>query len=118
MSQRVPIEQLVDVERLHAEGARPTPKQLREALPPGWLLDEDGRHARRDLRVLARDGWVLVVGLVCFGAAGLAFFYETFPKGGRGLLRFVALVVVVLLAGGFVAPMITRALLRRGGRRE
>lgn len=116
MSAPVPIEQLVDVDSLRSDGARPTPKQLREALPAGWVLDEDGRHARRDLRVLARDGWVLVIGLLCFGAAGIAFFYEVFPKGGRGVLRFAILVAVVLLAGGLVGPMITRALLRRGPR--
>lgn len=113
----VPVEQLVDLDRLRADGRAPTPKEIREALPPGWVLDEDGRHARRDLRVLARDGWVLVVGLVCFGAAGLGMFWQTFPSGWRGVGRFAVLIVVVLLAGGLVAPGITRALQRRGPRR-
>ncbi len=109
----VPIEDLVDVEQLGRDGRKPTPKAIREALPPGWVLDEDGRTARRDLRVLARDGWVLVIGLVCFGAAGLAFLYDALPSGWAGVLRFGGLIGILLLAGGFVGPMITRALMRR-----
>lgn len=109
----VPVEQLVDLEALRDDGRPPTPKQIREALPPGWVLDEDGRHARRDLRVLARDGWVLVLGLVCFGAAGIGLFWQTFPRGWSGIARFVTLLAIVLVAGGLVAPGITRALNRR-----
>lgn len=110
---RVPVEQLVDVDALGSGGRPPTPKELRQALPPGWALDEDGKTARRDLRVLAKDGWVLVIGLVCFGAAGIGLFYQAFPRGWGGVLRFGALIFVVLIAGGLVAPMITRALNRR-----
>lgn len=110
---KVPIEQLVDLAALATPGREPTPTRIREALPPGWVLEPDGRHARRDLRVLARDGWVLALGLVCFGAAGLGLFYSTFPRGLRGLGRFAALIVVVLLIGGLVGPMITKALMRK-----
>ena len=113
---RVPVEQLVDLERLGEDGRPPTPKQIREALPRGWVLDEDGCHARRDLRVLARDGWVLILGLVCFGSVGIAMFWQTFPRGWAGIGRFAALVAVILVAGGLVAPGITRAL-NRGRRR-
>jgi len=83
------------------------------ALPAGWVLDEDGQHARRDLRVLARDGWVLVLGLVSFGTIALGLFWQTFPKGWAGVTRFAILIVVVLAAGGLVAPIITKALNRR-----
>ena len=111
--QRVPIEQLVDLPALTKGGRRPSPKALREALPAGWVLDDDGRTARRDLRVLARDGWVLLLGLVCFGAIALGLFWSTFPRGWAGIGRFLMLVVIVILAGGLAAPMITRALNRR-----
>ncbi|MCP3917940.1 MAG: hypothetical protein GY711_20530 [bacterium] len=109
----VPVEDLVDLQSLRRDGRDPTPKQIREALPPGWVLDADGRTARRDLRVLARDGWVLVIGLVCFGAAGLAFLYDAMPRGWAGVLRFAGLIAILLLAGGVVAPTITRALMSR-----
>ena len=108
----VPVEQLVDLSALRADGQRPTPKQIRDALPPGWVLAEDGCTARRDLRVLARDGWVLALGLVTFGAAGIGLFWQTFPRGWAGIGRFLMLIVVVLVAGGLVAPIITRALNR------
>ncbi|MFT7679821.1 MAG: hypothetical protein ACI8QC_003826 [Planctomycetota bacterium] len=110
---RVPIEQLVDLEALALPGRQATPARIRAALPAGWILDADARTAHRDLRVLARDGWVLVLGLVCFGAAGLGLFYSTFPTGWRGIGRFVILIVVVIGMGGIVGPMITRALMRK-----
>ncbi|MFT5050786.1 MAG: hypothetical protein ACI8QZ_002189 [Chlamydiales bacterium] len=114
----VPVEQLVDLEQLRAEDRPLTPKAIRAALPPGWVLDADGKTARRDLRVLARDGWVLVIGLVSFGAVGLGLFWSTFPRGWRGIGRFAALIGLVLVGGGLVAPMITRALTRRSRPRE
>ena len=77
------------------------------------VLDEDGLHARRDLRVLARDGWVLVIGLILFGAAGFFLFWDSFPRGWRGVGRFGLLLLLVLFAGGIAGPMITRALTRR-----
>ena len=110
---RVPVAQLVDLDSLGAPGRPPTPARIRQALPPGWVLEPGGDFARRDLRVLARDGWVLVLGLVCFGAAGLGLFWNTFPQGWRGVGRFAALVLIVLLIGGLVGPMITRALMRK-----
>lgn len=110
---RVPIAQLVDLESLALPGREATPARIRAALPAGWILDADGQHARRDLRVLARDGWVLVLGLVCFGAAGLGLFWSTFPTGWRGIGRFLILIVIVIGMGGFVGPMITGALLRK-----
>ena len=111
--QKVPLEQLIDLSALRKDGREPTPTRLRQALPPGWVLDEDGQHARRDLRVLARDGWVLVIGLVLFGAAGFYLFWDSFPRGWLGLGRFGMLILLVLFAGGIAGPMITRALLRR-----
>ena len=115
--ERVSIEQLIDAETLEELGRgkpAPSPHRLREVLPRGWVLDQDPRYARRDLRVLARDGWVLVLGLVSFGTVGLGMMYNTFPRGLRGIGFFIALVVVVLIAGGLVGPMITRSLTQRG----
>lgn len=112
----MPVEDLVDLASLRVDGRAPTPRQIREALPPGWVLDADGATARRDLRVLARDGWVLVVALVAFGAAGLGIFWSAFPRGWAGILRLLALIGLVLLAGGVVGPIITRALQARTGR--
>jgi hypothetical protein len=111
--QKVPLEQLIDLSALREGGREPTPSRVRQALPPGWVLDEDGQHARRDLRVLASDGWVLVIGLVLFGAAGFYLFWDSFPRGWQGLGRFGMLILLVLFAGGIAGPMITRALLRR-----
>ena len=110
MSRRVALEELIDPEVLaKAEGSRSV---LRGALPRGWVLEEDGLHARRDARLLFREGWVLILGLVSFGAVALGMFWSTFPRGGAGVLRFVLLVVTILVLGGLVAPSITRALKR------
>ncbi len=115
--ERVRVEEVLDLEALTRElGRPPTPRQLREALPVGLVLDADGVHVRRDLRMLARHGWVLVAGLVSFGTAGLWLFQETFPRGWRGLGRFAVLIAIVALAGGVVGPMITRALMKGAGR--
>lgn len=114
--ERVPVEDLIELASLRDDGRPPTPRQIREALPPGWVLDADGKTARRDLRVLARDGWVLVIALVAFGAAGLGMFWSTFPRGWGGVLRLLALIGLVLLAGGVVGPIVTRALQARGAR--
>lgn len=113
-TESVRVEDVLDLDALRAElGREPTPRQLREALPAGLVLDEDGIHVRRDLRMMARHGWVLVFGLVSFGTAGLWLFQETFPRGWRGVGRFAVLIGIVALAGGVVGPMITRALMRR-----
>ena len=113
---RVPIAELIDATRfreLGSHGRPPTPRQLQEALPPGWVLEEDQLHGRRDLRLLFRRGWMLAIGMLLFGAAGIAFFVEVLPGGGRGILRFATMIVVLLLIGGIVGPIFTRALTRR-----
>ena len=110
---QVPIEELIDLESLRRDGRPPTPAQIRAALPVGWVLDEDGKTARRDARMLFRHGWILVVGLVVFGAAGIGLFWQTFPRGAEGWVRAGILLVVLVVLGGVVAPMITRALNRR-----
>ena len=67
----------------------------------------------RDGRLLFRDGWMLVLFLVCFGAAGAGLFWWSAPRGGAGWVRFAAAAGLVLLAGGVVAPLVTRTLYRR-----
>ena len=110
----MPVEELVDLEPLRDLGRAPTARELRQALPRGWALADDGQHAYRDARLLFREGWILLLGLVVFGSAVGAFLWGALPRGGRGILRFVLLIGVVLLAGGIVAPLVTRALHRRG----
>jgi hypothetical protein len=109
----VPLEELVDLEALRRGGREPTRSELRAALPRGWVLCDDGRHARRDARLLFREGWILLVGLIVFGLAGAGLFVWSFPSGWAGVLRFLVLVGVLLLVGGLVAPIVTRALRRR-----
>jgi len=109
----VPLEELIDLEALRQDGRPPTPSRLRAALPRGWALADDHRHAYRDARLLFREGWILVVGLVVFGSVGLGFLWGAMPRGWSGVLRFVVLVGVVIVLGGLVAPGITRALNRR-----
>jgi hypothetical protein len=111
--ERVRIEELIDLAALCADGREPTPARLRAALPRGWVLEDDLRHARRDLRLFFREAWILIVGLVVFGASALALFWGTFPRGWSGVVRGVVLVLAMLLIGGLVAPMVTRALHRR-----
>jgi len=85
---RVPVEQLIDLSKLRTGGRAPTPREIRDALPRGWVLDEDGVTAHSDARLMFKEGWVLIVGLVCFGAAVIGLFYLTFPRGGApGSLR-------------------------------
>ncbi len=109
----VPIADLIDLERLRADGRPATPRQIRAALPRGWALAEDGEHAYRDARLLFRQGWILVLGLVVFGTVGLGFLLGAVPRGWSGLLRIALLVLVVLVIVGLVAPRITRTLFRR-----
>ena len=66
-----------------------------------------------DRRILFREGWMLVLCLVCFGAAAAGLFWWSAPAGVAGWIRLAASVVVVLLAGGIVAPLVTRAIYRR-----
>lgn len=110
---RIPVEQLVDLEKLSAGGRAPTPREIREALPRGWVLEEDGKNARRDARLMFKEGWVLLLGLVAFGTAVLGLFWWTFPRGGAGVVRFLIVIGLVAIAGGVVAPIITRALNRK-----
>lgn len=110
---RVPIEELVDLGRLERESGRPpTPSEIRGAMPRGWVLDPDGKSARRDARMLFREGWMLALCLVSFGAAGAGLFWWSFPAGRSGWLRLAGALAVLLLAGGIAAPILTRALSR------
>jgi len=114
----VPITDLVDLDTIGPDHRPPTPAELRAALPRGWVLEPDGEHARRDVRLFFREGWILVVGLVVFGGLVAVLFWQTFPNGWRGVLRLIGLLALVLLAGGVVGPMITRALNRGVGARH
>ena len=110
---RVRIEELVDLRRLERESGRPpTPAEIRAALPRGWVLDEDGRTARRDARMLFREGWMLALLLVCFGGVAAGVFAWGFPRGGSGWIRLAVALAVLLVAGGIAAPVLTRALTR------
>jgi hypothetical protein len=115
---RVPVDTLVDVAALGRGGRPPTPAELRRALPPGWVLEPDGEHARRDGRVLFRESWVLLTGLGVFGAAGIGLFWRTFPRGWGGVARAAVLVVAMVVLGGVVAPLVTRAVYRGTGPRR
>jgi hypothetical protein len=111
--ERVPVSELLDVARLGRDGRPPTPRELRAALPRGWALDDDGLHAHRDLRLFFREGYVLVLGLLIFGALGAFFLIDAAPRGLAGMLRLAALVGLVLVLGGLAGPLVTRALQRR-----
>ena len=111
----VPVTELVDLDTIGPDHRPPTPAELRAALPRGWVLQPDGEHARRDVRLFFREGWILVVGLLVFGGVVAVLFWQTFPSGWRGVLRLIGLLALVLLAGGVVGPMVTRALNRGDG---
>lgn len=114
---RVPIEELVDIVRLERESGRPpTAREIRDELPRGWVLDEDGKSARRDARMLFREGWMLVLFLACFGAAAVGLFLWGFPRGSAGWIRLAVALVILLVAGGIAAPILTRALSRSSTR--
>jgi len=109
---QVPLHELVDPERLRALGPSPSPAALRALLPRGWVPAGDGLHARRDLRLFFREGWILVVCLVVFGALGAMFVLGAVPRGWSGALRVLGLVAVVWLAACIAGPLVTRALRR------
>jgi hypothetical protein len=111
--ERVHVSELVDLDALSEGGRPPHPARLRAALPRGWVLEPDGEHARRDLRLFFREGWILIVGMAVFGGIALLSFWSVFPAGLSGFLRFAGLVLVVLLVGGVVGPIVTRALMRK-----
>lgn len=109
-----PIEEVLDLAALEKElGRRPSPSQIRAALPRGLVLDEDGQHVRPDRRLLVRNSWVLVTALIVFGGTSLWLFHDTLPRGWAGVGRLVGLVAVMALAGGVVGPIVTRAVLSR-----
>ena len=110
---RVPVEELVDLEQLAEGGGEPSARSIREALPRGWVLEPDGRTARRDLRVMAREGWLLLLAMLAFGSIVAGLFWHSFPPGAAGLMRFGLLVLLVVVTGGLIAPSITRALYRK-----
>ena len=112
MTARVPIRELLSPETLRQLGPSPTPARLRAALPRGWVPDEDGVHARRDGRLLFRQGWMLVLCLVVFGTIGATFVLGAVPRGWAGVARIVLLVLGVWLAAGIAGPLVTRALRR------
>lgn len=112
-ARHVPLAELVDPALLAPDGRAQIPRDVRAALPPGWVLDDDGATAHRDLRLLFRRGWLLAIGLVLFGAAGAVFFVEVLPRGWSGAARFAALVLVILCAGGVVGPIVTKSLYRK-----
>ena len=98
MSRRVPVRELVDLEALSEGGIPPTPRRIREALPRGWVLEEDQVHARRDLRLLFRESWILLVSLVVFGTLGAAFVLGAQPRGWSALARVALLLAFPAIA--------------------
>ena len=66
-------------------------------------------------RLFFREGWVLLLALVAFGAAGLGLFWWSFPRGSGAWIRLAVGVVVLVLAGGLIAPIVTRAVRRKRG---
>ena len=60
----VQVRELVDLDSIGPEHRPPTPAELRAALPRGWVLEPDGEHARRDVRLFFRESWILLVGLL------------------------------------------------------
>lgn len=110
---RVPVDELVDRARIRKDGRPPTPAELRAALPAGWKLDDDGEHAVRDLRLFFSQSWVLLLGLVMFGAAVIGLLATTLPRGTRAFARVGILLALMLVIGGVIGPLVTRALNRR-----
>ena len=111
--EHVPVEELLDLSQVGPGNRPPTPRELRGALPRGWALDDNGTTAHRDARLLFREGWILIIGMLLFGIGAVIFFSSVLPHGWAGFLRFAGVAVAVLLAGGIVGPIISRALLRR-----
>ncbi|MFT5463354.1 MAG: hypothetical protein ACI8QS_002240 [Planctomycetota bacterium] len=108
--ERVLVSELIDLAALSEGGTAPSKRRIRAALPRGWVLEDDGHHARRDIRLFFREGWILMVGLLTFGSVGGSFLWGAMPRGWRGLGRLGLLVAVVLAVGGIVGPIISRAL--------
>lgn len=109
----IPIGQLIDLEALGALQRPLTPRRIREALPRGWALAEDHQHAYRDVRLFFREGWILLLGMLIFGSLGALLIFRGLPPGLGGLARLGGLLALLLLVGGYVGPLITRALNKR-----
>jgi hypothetical protein len=108
----VPLGELIEPARLQALGPSPSPADLRALLPRGWVPAGDGRHARRDLRFFFREGWILLLCLVVFGALGALFLLGALPRGTRGFARLAVLLALLWAAAAMAGPRITRALRR------
>ena len=115
MRKRVALAELLAPEELAALGPAPSPRALRAVLPRGWVPCEDGLHAERDLRLFFREGWILALCLLVFGALGAMFLAGAMPRGVAGFVRFALLVGLLVLVAGVVGPLVTRALTRRSG---
>ena len=114
MRTRVPLAELLSPAQRARLGPAPSPRDLRANLPRGWVPCDDGQHAERDLRLFFREGWMLALCLLVFGSVGGMFLAGALPRGLAGVLRFALLIGLLVLAAGFVGPLITRALARRG----
>ena len=111
--EHVPISELLDLDALQAGGKELTPREIRAHLPRGWVLDPDHRHAHRDVRLFFREGWILLCGLVIFGAIGGTFVWGGLPRGSEGILKLLLALVLLIVAGGVAGPTITRTLMRK-----
>ena len=114
--ERVPVAELVDLAKLGRAGAPPTPSDIRAALPRGWVLDDDGVHAHRDRRWMFSQSWILICAMIVFAAVAIGIFASTAPRGWRGVTRIAILFGLLVLIGGVIGPLITRALVRRSPR--
>ncbi len=73
-------------------------------------MSTEGPHDSRATRT--RDGWILVLCLVSFGGLALTMFWQTFPRGWGGISRLALLLLFFLVAGGLLAPMLSKVLRR------
>ena len=66
-------------------------------------IDESTEPPRKARRLFYDEGWVLLIGLIAFGAAALGLFWMVLPSGPAGFLRLAAMAGV--LAGYLVYDM-------------
>ena len=99
---------LVEHEIVGIRVCTPHPIDLDARVPQARLLS--GIEVHRDARLLFREGWILLLGLVLFGALGSVFLAGGLPRGLGGILRLGVSAVVLVLVGGLVAPWITKTL--------
>ena len=76
-------------------------------------IDESTEPPRKARRLFYDEGWVLLIGLIAFGAAALGLFWMVLPSGPAGFLRLAAMAGVLLLCGGLIGPLVTRAIRKR-----